>query len=89
MKINSALSIAGSDPSSGAGIQALTVQNTKEITEIFPIPSEIVIKQIKSILADIKIESIKIGMVYDESIITKLYDILKNENIYSMINILY
>ena len=99
MKINSALSIAGSDPSSGAGIQAdikifsslgvygcsaitaLTVQNTKEITEIFPIPSEIVIKQIKSILADIKIESIKIGMVYDESIITKLYDILKNENI--------
>ncbi|HET9807048.1 MAG TPA: bifunctional hydroxymethylpyrimidine kinase/phosphomethylpyrimidine kinase [Nitrososphaeraceae archaeon] len=99
MKINSALSIAGSDPSSGAGIQAdiktfsslgvygcsaitaITVQNTQEIIEIFPIPSKIVIKQIKLILEDIKIDSIKIGMVYDESIIIGIYDILKNENI--------
>ncbi|MGE0242430.1 MAG: bifunctional hydroxymethylpyrimidine kinase/phosphomethylpyrimidine kinase [Nitrososphaeraceae archaeon] len=99
MKINTALSIAGSDPSSGAGIQAdiktfsslgvygcsaitaITVQNSKQITDIFPVSAEIVIKQIKVILEDLNIQAIKIGMVYDESIISNLYDVLKNENI--------
>ena len=87
MKINTALSIAGSDSSSGAGIQAdiktfsslgvygcsaitaITVQNSKQITDIFSISPEIVIKQIKVILEDINIQAIKIGMVYDKSII--------------------
>src|ERR1044071_4579317 len=99
MKINTALSIAGSDPSSGAGIQAdiktfsslgvygcsaitaITVQNSKQITDIFPIPYEIVNKQIKLALEDLEIQAIKIGMVYNESIISNLYDILKNQDI--------
>jgi hydroxymethylpyrimidine kinase / phosphomethylpyrimidine kinase / thiamine-phosphate diphosphorylase len=90
------LSIAGSDPSSGAGIQAdlktfsslgtygctaitaITVQNTKNIFSVFPIPSEIVKRQINSILSDIRIDAIKIGMVYDGIIINKIFKILKN-----------
>lgn len=99
MILRSVLSIAGSDSSSGAGIQAdlktlsslgtygcsaitaITVQNTKNIFEVFPIPSEIVIRQINSILNDIRIDAIKIGMVYDEIIINKIFKILKNINI--------
>ncbi|HEX5186183.1 MAG TPA: bifunctional hydroxymethylpyrimidine kinase/phosphomethylpyrimidine kinase, partial [Nitrososphaeraceae archaeon] len=99
MIINTALSIAGSDPSSGAGIQAdiktfsslgvygcsaitaITMQNSKQIRDIFAIPHEIVIKQIKVILEDINIQVVKIGMVYDELIINSLYDTLKNVNI--------
>jgi hydroxymethylpyrimidine/phosphomethylpyrimidine kinase len=99
MILRSVLSIAGSDSSSGAGIQAdlktlsslgtygcsaitaITVQNTKNIFEVFPIPSEIVIRQINSVLNDIRIDAIKIGMVYDGIIINKIFKILKNTNI--------
>jgi len=99
MILRSVLSIAGSDSSSGAGIQAdlktlsslgtygcsaitaITVQNTKKIFEVFPIPSEIVIRQINSVLNDIRIDAIKIGMVYDGIIINKIFKILKNTNI--------
>lgn len=99
MILRSVLSIAGSDSSSGAGIQAdlktlsslgtygcsaitaITVQNTKKIFEVFPIPSQIVIRQINSVLNDIRIDAIKIGMVYDGIIINKIFKILKNTNI--------
>jgi hydroxymethylpyrimidine/phosphomethylpyrimidine kinase len=99
MNLRTVLSIAGSDSSSGAGIQAdlktfsslgtygctaitaITVQNTKNIFTVFPLPAEIVIKQINSILTDIRIDAIKIGMVYDGIIINKIFKVLKNINI--------
>jgi len=99
MNLRKVLSIAGSDSSSGAGIQAdlktfsslgtygctaitaITVQNTKNIFTVFPLPAEIVIKQVNSILNDISIDAIKIGMVYDGIIINKIFKVLKNINI--------
>ena len=99
MNLRKVLSIAGSDSSSGAGIQAdlktfsslgtygctaitaITVQNTKNIFTVFPLPAEIVIKQVNSILNDIRIDAIKIGMVYDGIIINKIFKVLKNINI--------
>ena len=81
------LSIGGSDPSSGAGIQsdiktfenhnvygftvitAITSQNTKKISEIMPISAKNIKSQLESVLTDFQIDAIKIGMVYDASII--------------------
>jgi len=93
------LTIAGSDSSGGAGIQAdmktmsalgiysctvitaITAQNTLNVDHIFPLSADIIKKQIMSVLSDIPIHAIKIGMVYNNEIITAVRDILKNSKI--------
>lgn len=88
------LTIAGSDSSGGAGIQAdlktfaangvygasvitaVTAQNTKRVYNIQGIKPEIVQNQIEAVLDDIKIDAIKIGMVFNESIIHAIYNTL-------------
>ena len=91
------LSIGGSDPSSGAGIQsdiktfenhgvygltvitAITSQNTQKISKILPISADIIKSQIESVLNDFKIDAIKIGMLYDTSIIKAVYSMIKKQ----------
>ena len=91
------LSIGGSDPSSGAGIQsdiktfenhgvygltvitAITSQNTKKISKILPISSAIIKSQLESVLNDFKIDAIKIGMLYDASIIKAVHSMIKKQ----------
>ena len=91
------LSIGGSDPSSGAGIQsdvktfenhdvygftvitAITSQNTKKISKITPISAKNIRTQLESVLSDFQIDAIKIGMVYDSSIIKIINAMIKNQ----------
>ena len=76
-----ALSIAGSDPSGGAGIQAdlkafaangtygmavitaLTAQNTQGVRGVELVSSAFVSAQIAAVLADVRVDAIKIGMI--------------------------
>ncbi len=82
MKTPSALTIAGIDPSGGAGISAdlktfsaigihgcsvvtaITVQSTMGIEDVKPVEPELVRRQIKAVLEDVKIKAIKIGVIY-------------------------
>lgn len=88
------VTIAGSDSSAGAGIQAdiktaaslkgyaasvitsITAQNTTGVDSILPIPPEIVAAQIKSVLNDLDISAIKIGMVHNSGIVNAIVDTL-------------
>lgn len=88
------LSIAGSDNSGGAGIQAdlktfeafgvfgtsaitvLTAQNTTGVNAIYPIPIDFILEQIQSVMSDFEVSAIKVGMLYDVSIIEAITDFL-------------
>jgi hydroxymethylpyrimidine/phosphomethylpyrimidine kinase len=90
-----ALTIAGSDNSGGAGIQAdlktfsalgcygmsvitaLTAQNTKGVRGIYEVDPEFVKEQIYTILEDIGVGSIKIGMLFNISVIEVVAKCLK------------
>ena len=86
-KYPNVVSIAGVDPSGGAGIladiksisaqnayacgvvTALTAQNTVGVTGVFPIPVDMVSKQIDTLFEDVEIDSVKIGMLFDSKLI--------------------
>jgi hydroxymethylpyrimidine/phosphomethylpyrimidine kinase len=44
-------------------ITAITAQNTVDVTAIHPIPPEIVLAQVRAVLADIHVDAVKIGML--------------------------
>jgi hydroxymethylpyrimidine/phosphomethylpyrimidine kinase len=64
LKTFSALGIYGC-----TAITAITAQNTRGVSAIFEIEPEIISKQIRSILSDMSLDAIKIGMVYNDQII--------------------
>ncbi len=95
--IYNALSIAGSDPSGGAGIQAdlktfsalevygmaaitaLTAQNTQGVSGIHLVPPAFVTSQIRDVFADVRVDSVKIGMIATGEIARAVADALKDQ----------
>jgi len=89
------LSIAGSDPSGGAGIQAdlktfgalgaygcaaitaLTAQSTRGVSGVVATPAPFVAQQIETLLDDIEVDAVKIGMLAEAGIVHAVADVLE------------
>ncbi|MCP5149369.1 MAG: bifunctional hydroxymethylpyrimidine kinase/phosphomethylpyrimidine kinase [Ectothiorhodospiraceae bacterium] len=88
------LTIAGSDPSGGAGIQAdlktfsalgafgtsvitaLTAQSTRGVTGVHAVAPEFITAQLDTLLADVRIDAVKIGMVASPEVAKVIADAL-------------
>jgi hydroxymethylpyrimidine/phosphomethylpyrimidine kinase len=90
-----ALTIAGSDPSGGAGIQAdlktfsalgaygtsvitaLTAQSTRGVSGVHVVPAEFVTAQLETLVDDVRLDAIKIGMLANADIVGAVGDFLR------------
>ncbi|HHJ09737.1 MAG TPA: bifunctional hydroxymethylpyrimidine kinase/phosphomethylpyrimidine kinase [Bacteroidetes bacterium] len=60
-----------------SAITAVTVQNTLGVSNIHPVPVDIVKEQIEAVLSDIGTDAVKIGMLHSVKIIEAVKNVLK------------
>ena len=60
-----------------SAITALTAQNTRQVTSIFPVPPDFVLAQIDAVYSDIGVEAVKTGMLYGAEIIHSVAQYLR------------
>jgi len=53
-------------------LTALTAQNTKAVTGIFPVSPAFIVEQLKAVLSDIGVDAVKIGMLHSPEIIEQV-----------------
>lgn len=99
MNLKKAVTIAGSDPCAGAGLQAdlrvfvslnvygmaaptaITIQNTKGVKEIIPLPESSLRKQLQTLLEDVKIDALKTGMLLTKENVLAVEEAIKKYKI--------
>lgn len=58
-------------------ITAITVQNTREIRRVYPLPPPLVVEQMDAVASDLTIDAVKIGMLVDRRTVVAVADALR------------
>lgn len=94
-RVCNVLTVAGTDPSGGAGLQAdlktfsalgvyatgvvtaLVAQSTRGVSAVHPVPAEFVTAQLEVLLADVRVDAVKIGMLESAPVVRAVADVLR------------
>jgi len=60
-------------------VTAVTSQNTKGVSSIFPLPASEVASQLRSVLEDVKLDAVKTGMLFNAEIVRTVSSMLKGK----------
>lgn len=66
-------------------ITAVTAQNTRGVTGVYPLTAEQVAAQLEAVLSDIGTDAAKTGMLFDASIIEAVADVLKRYDVKNLV----
>jgi hydroxymethylpyrimidine/phosphomethylpyrimidine kinase len=101
--IANVLTIAGLDPSGGAGIladlktfsalgtygtavlAAVTAQNTRGVDAVHQLSGTLVSQQLETLLADVRVDAVKIGMLGTSEVIRVVADVLRRHGLPSVV----
>ena len=61
-----------------SAVTAVTVQNTLGVSAVYPIPADIVAAQMRSVIDDIGVDAVKIGMLGDADLIAAVAAVLRD-----------
>lgn len=62
-------------------LTALTAQNSMGINDIYPIPSAFVLKQLETIITDIPVQAVKVGMLFSIANIKEIANFIKSHKL--------
>lgn len=68
-----------------SALAALTAQNTTAVTGIHALPTEFVAKQIDTVIEDLGVDAVKIGMLFNSEIIDTVADRLQDHGIENIV----
>lgn len=68
-----------------SAITAVTVQNTKGVSQVYPIPADVVAAQIDAVISDIGVDAVKIGMINSSEVILAIKQILEKHNVTNIV----
>ena len=66
-------------------ITAITAQNTEEVTEIFELPTSIIVAQIDAVFDDFEVAAVKTGMLSSAAIVETVAKMLKPQNVTNLV----